>query len=250
LELSKKGKNYRRSLITDYLKNVADYEGALDYESYSQKHPLSHREDYQSKIKAILTERKRAGAGYGSTASSLYSKGLTAGGYAERIQSEVNPNAEKQLSAAHREYARQEEGLIRGYLNYLDDYRQSQSKMLSEVTERLINSGFMNQEDAYDFARRAGLNDSRAQTASKRATEAVRQELMRRVIAEVSDLKLRGESAIVYSMRQGLSKSDAEVVKNFAERLYDSELEMTDELRDYIESLENFGDRFSEGELD
>ena len=149
--MSKKAKNYRRSLISDYLKNAADYEGALDFESYSQKYPLSHREDYQSKIRAILTEKKRSGAGYGATASNLYSKGLTGGGYAQRIQSEVNPSAEKQLSEAHREYARQEEGLIRGYLTYLDDYRKSQSRMLSEITQRLISGGFRRYCLAFGF---------------------------------------------------------------------------------------------------
>ena len=230
-------KNY----IDDYLENREDYEGALDRESYKETSFPSHAEQYKDALKAIFTDTKRQKAEYGTVASTLNKSGLTGSGYAARINELAAQRKSEGLAEALKAYDSAEDNLTRGYLKYLQDYKEKQGSLQRTITSRLISEGFLNTDDAYSYAKNAGLNEKGARAASKNATDAVRKKLIDRLIKEITQYSLDDFTAVMYATELGLSKEDVEKVALYAKTVREHDVNASKEFLEYLESIGNKG---------
>lgn len=205
-------KNY----IEEHLKKGV-YEGARDLESYRATNGASHETKYRDAINKANTREKRERSGYGSNANALLYEGLANSGYAERIDAVAKEKRDAELAAAEGDYRAKEDGLLRGYLGYLEDYRAGQEKLSQKATESIIEKGIMSEDEAILYAKSLGLGEKRAKAAAERGISAQRDKLINRIITDITRYGVSPDRARIYAASLGLDEGAIEYVALCAE---------------------------------
>lgn len=215
------------------------YEGARDLESYRAANGTAYETKYRDAINKANMREKRAMSGYGSNANALLYGGLTNSGYAERINAIAEEKRQSEIAAAESNYRAGEDGLLRGYLGYLEDYREEQEKISQKATESIIEKGITTEEEAITYAKSLGLGEKRAKAAAARGLAVQRDRLITRAVTDVTRFGLTPERAKIYAASLGLDDNAMEYVALCAAAARDA-VEVDPSLfEDYLEKIQN-----------
>ena len=233
-------KNY----VEEYLKNSAAYDGAADFESYKAKNGKDYKSKYTNAVLEADARAKRALADYGNTASNLLDMGLTDSGYARRISSIAEEKREAEISTAEGEYRAKSDALLRGYIGYLEDYREGQEKLIGKVTDGIIKNGILNEEEAVLYGKSRGLSEARAKQAAERGILAQRDKLINQVVTDVTRYGVSADRARIYAASLGLDEKAIEYVARCAEAASNG-AGASQSYEDYLKLLEELSQKRS-----
>ena len=205
--------------LEKYLKNKSLYEGADSYESYVRKNAKNPRTVYASALPELYSSRARSRGGYGSSAERLAEAGLFGSGYQEHLERTAEREHNERLDALERDMRESEDTLLGGYTAYLDKYKSSQEKLSKSVSDKIVSTGILSEERAYEYAKEAGLSAERARSVAERASRSAKDKLMRRIMLEIPYMQMDGEGARLYALSLGLDSNYAERAREYAESL-------------------------------
>lgn len=219
-----------------YMKNPALYDGADTYESYLRKKGENPTADYYGSLSALNRERRRGDSGYGVSGERLASMGLSASGYSQYLGERAKSDYQSRIDSLERATKEKNDSLSGDYLSYLEKYKTAQDTLSRSIGEKIMRSKILGEEHAYRYALDSGLSEKRARSVAESSAKAAREELLRSIIAELPSMNLDGESAWNYAISLGLTKSEAERARLYAESLKKASAGMSGGYLDYLQN--------------
>lgn len=226
------------STIEELLKN---YSRAFNYSSnadsfadYKDKRGIDYDTPYYEGMRRAIMAFESGRPGVGSTAERLYSTGLMRSGYADHIAAQNELAYGKERDALQRERALAERRALGGYVSYLDEFTKKEKSALNDLRSRLIASGVVNEEAAYNIGISSGLSEEDARTLGRDVYGAGRERVTKEILGLVITFQLGVTEAGILAKQYGLSTDDAKSIVRSAEELRGERFEVSDE---YLEQL-------------
>lgn len=191
------------------------------YESYLSERAKHEDVPYYDALRAAKTQSALTDADYGTAASRLLSRGLTASGYSDYLESRSASALAQSTDSAEHARALEKYRANAGYERYLSDYNSLQSKISEGVIKEISGGYDFDFEKALERAVSAGLSKTLAYST---AAEAVRLAKLNAYNEAITFAKLNMLSpyrAKEYALSLGLDEA-------YAKRVYD-EISVFDE---------------------
>ena len=228
-----------RNFASAYAKLLERENNPTAYEEYVRRKGTNYDAIAKSETQNAVTKEAKSLSGYGSLAESLSGNGLLDDGYAKYVKAKIRGNTQTKLAEIEQARADAARTTRQGYLSYLDNYNQSQQKILRDVTERLTERRETDPIRIYEYAVESGLNADAAEAAYESVYRSVKNVIKSEMIAKVCSQEYTPEMAKAYAKSIGLKDSDISEIISIAEKFGKSFDKYASDYLAYLESLGN-----------
>lgn len=186
------------------------------YSEWVRDSGILSSEIYDSAVREAQNSYRFANAGYGKSGESLYSHGLSGGGYSDYLSAKAYQTMQKSKKDAMSDYLKNERENRRGYSEYVEALEKSESKLYSDLVDAIVKREITSFEDAYSYASDRGLSEERATSAANEALKLSISNIKKEISKLIVNKKLSEKEARSYALFMGLSEEDAEELAKYA----------------------------------
>ena len=224
-----------RDFVKSYVQNQEYKTSDEDYRRWLKENGIDSERIYADSIRDITSDYKMAKSEYGALAESLSNLGLTASGYSDYLNGKAYSEMQKRKEGARSKYAENEEKNRKGYSEYVAELAKAEKSSYDNVVSSITAAGIMDYDEAYSFALSQGLSESSAELAAKSASDNVRRKTRESALKTIIGQSFGKSQAREYSLALGLSKTEAEELAEYADKINRQPYYSSD----YLEYLKN-----------
>ena len=201
------------------IENLNIREGALSYEDWLRKGGIDTQRDFNDAAKAAAQEYDRSIAGYGANAEAMAQAGLSGSGYSDYLTGNAYAARQRSIDTARQTKTLADNASRQGYLNYLEDYENTQRGNIGAAIEKLAAMGLTG-ESAKNYLGMMGISgdyadyitgvveEMSAETPDKQA-----------LLSNLLSNGITGEAALSYAKYLGFDDATASEVVSMADQL-------------------------------
>ena len=201
------------------LENLNIREGALSYEDWLRKGGIDTQRDFNDAAKAAAQEYDRSLATYGANAEAMAQAGLSGSGYSDYLTGNAYAARQRSIDTARQTKTLADNASRQGYLNYLEDYENTQRGNIGAAIENLAAMGLKG-ESAKNYLGMMGISgdyadyitgvveEMSAETPDKQA-----------LLSNLLSNGITGEAALSYAKYLGFDDATASEVVSMADQL-------------------------------
>ena len=235
--------SYKLSSIEDFLKkhmkNQSIKNGSDTYEEYKHKIGADYDREYGRAMNSLYVNALKNSPSYKENYAELENKGLHNSGYREYLAEKSADNFIKSAEAITSKKSKEASKTLSGYLEYLEDYANKQTKLKNSVSSHLIKSGIANLDTALSYAIAQGLTREDAEAVARDAYTINRQKVLNTILEQAAGLGLDRTGAVLLAKKMGVSDDDAETIGNEVEGMMKYYGNVSDGYLEYLEQKSN-----------
>lgn len=191
-------------------------------------------------VRRAEAQRIKSLSSYGRSAETLYSDGLSTGGYAAYVNARANRDYFAELDEAYAIGRTTEADNRRAYSDYLDTVAQDAQKAYSSAYKALKSEKITGYDEALSRAKELGLNDADAKKLAEETTKVAVSSLKRDVIKIVVSRRMTRVQTEEYAAALGLPPEVVSELGDYANEINEAiNSETEGSYIDYIKNKEN-----------
>ena len=205
--------------IKTYVENKAKHESAESYADWLSKNGVNAEKILSDRTNVINSDYAKAISGYGKNAESLSRLGLTGSGYSDYMKGRAYSVMQSEKQKALSVYADNVKKNASGYSDYVSKITSETNEKIRKTVNDIVAKGFINYEDAYNYAVTIGLSEDDAKAAAKGGSDSARSELKYEVMKAIKNSALNKNEAYNYALGVGLTKEEAAILASYADNM-------------------------------
>ena len=202
--------------VENYIENKKRANSPDSYRDWIISNGVNSEKLYSEAIRDISGDYNRAKSEYGTRAEKLSSLGLSSSGYSDYLGGKAYSEMQKRKEGARSAYSENERKNLSGYQKYLKEKSDEVTRLYDSVVSEITASKIINYDEAYKYAKNAGLDDETAASAAKKASDAAHKSLRDEVINTIIVRNFEDSQAREYALAMGLSELEAEELGEYA----------------------------------
>jgi polyhydroxyalkanoate synthesis regulator phasin len=205
--------------IKTYVENKAKRESPESYADWLMKNGVNAEKILSDRTSIINSDYAKALSGYGKNAEALSGLGLTASGYSDYLKGKAYSVMQSQKQKAISDYTESLRKNASEYSDYMTKITSETNEKIRKTVNDIVKKGFINYEDAYNYAVTVGLSEDDAKAAAKGGSDSARTELKREVMKAIKNSALNKNEAYNYALGVGLTKEEAAILASYADNM-------------------------------
>lgn len=205
--------------IKTYVENKAKRESPESYADWLMKNGVNAEKILSDRTSIINSDYAKALSGYGADAESLARLGLTGSGYSDYIKGHAYSVMQGEKQKAISDYRENIRKNASGYSEYISKITSENNEKIRKTVNDIVKKGFINYDDAYNYAVTVGLSEEDAKAVAKGGSDSAREELKREVMKAIKNSALNKNEAFNYALGVGLTKEEAAILADYADKM-------------------------------
>ena len=205
--------------IKTYVENKAKRESPESYADWLMKNGVNAEKILSDRTSIINSDYAKALSGYGAGAESLSRLGLTGSGYSDYIKGRAYSVMQGEKQKAISDYTENIRKNASGYSEYISKITSENNEKIRKTVNDIVKKGFINYDDAYNYAVTVGLSEEDAKAAAKGGSDSAREELKHEVMKAIKNSALTKNEAFNYALGVGLTNEEAAILADYADKM-------------------------------
>jgi len=212
--------------------------GPETLDDYIRRSGNNHAGKHTAAVKAALSERARAGGGYGAEGERLGSTGLSDDGYRSFLEGKADRRLSARIGAADEEMADGYRASLGGYERYLEEYAPKRDEKIEKVRSFLLENNIYSLETSFNVGISEGLSANEAAELSAEIYSIRRDEIFANVFRKLLLADMDDEAIKEYGRSMGLIEDDvSRLVDKTKKYQHQSGFTVPEEYIEYLEKL-------------
>lgn len=212
--------------------------GPETFEDFIRRNGDDHVGKHTAAVKAALSERARAGGGYGAEGERLGSAGLNDDGYRSFLEGKADRRLSAKIGVADEEMADDYRTSLGGYERYLEEYNPRRDEKIEKVRTFLLENNIYSLETSFNVGISEGLSANEAAELSAELYSIRRDEIFANVFRKLLIADMNDEAIKEYGRSMGLIEDDvARLVDTTKKFQRQSGFTVPEEYIEYLEQL-------------
>ena len=193
-----------------YLKNIElENRKTVSYGDYILRYGNDPAPVYTNTVRGALVDYERNRAGYGASGEAVGQMGLTASGYAERLDDIATEKRDATLASAEATRIATESENRRGYRDYVEKEAAERARAREDAIADIARLGLSDYERALAYAIGVGLSGEDAAVAAKIGADSVSEETREETLTRVVGYGFAYDTAYRYAIACGYDEETA-----------------------------------------